>query len=352
MPTPTRVVVVGCGGMANAWVKLTAQHELLELVGLVDIRRAAAEAMADRHELPRSLVYDTLAEAVKATGAQAVFDVTIPAAHHDVTVEALGLGCHVLGEKPMSDSLDKARAMVAAAKKAGKLYGVTQTRRPAAFARRTTQWIKDGVIGDVQECHCDFYIGARFGAPNWTDFRNKMAHPLVLDMAIHTFDQARQMTRSDPVSVYCRTWNPRKSWYQGDASATAIFDMVGPDGRPLVLTYRGSWTMEGMQTDWNADWRIGGEKGTLHTNGNDVVEAEVVSAEAKPGDFFRKLDKLNAPPAVKSLGGHDYMIDNFARALADGTPLECPCEDNIKSLAMVLAAVKSADSGQKVAVEW
>ena len=200
-----RVVVAGCGGMAGEWLKVATAAPTIEVVGLYDLYRSAAEKRANDFKLPPSVVHDSLGEAIARTKPDAVFDVTIPAAHTDVTLEALAAGCHVLGEKPMSDTLDKAKRMVEAAQKAGKLYAVTQTRRPAAGALTTAKAVADGVIGDVQEVHCDFYIGARFGG-----FRAEMPHPLIVDMAIHTFDQCRQLTGADPVSVWCKAWNPKR----------------------------------------------------------------------------------------------------------------------------------------------
>ena len=37
-----------------------------------------------------------------------VFDVTVPEAHTEVACTALRHGCHVLGEKPLADSMNKA----------------------------------------------------------------------------------------------------------------------------------------------------------------------------------------------------------------------------------------------------
>ena len=50
-----------------------------------------------------------------------------------------------------------------------------------------------------------------------------MPHVLLLEMAIHTFDAARLILGADPVSVYCKEWNPPGSWYKQNASAVAIF---------------------------------------------------------------------------------------------------------------------------------
>ncbi len=343
---PYRVVVVGCGGMANAWVRIALTIKDVQLVGLVDIARQQALNMAAKHNLPESLVFDTLAQAVKATDANVVFDVTIPAVHDKVTIEALNLGCHVLGEKPMSDTLAKARRMVATASKTGKTYGVTQTRRPNPNLLSAVKFLRGGKLGTIEEIHSDFYIGAHFGG-----FRDAMDYPLILDMAIHTFDNARQFTEADPVSVYCQSWNPPHSWYKGDASACCIFEMRDKAGNPIIYTYRGSWCNEGLQTSWNGDWRVVCAKGTLRWDGEKSVTAQRLKPKSKPA-FYSEMESLTVPPLTAKYDGHESMLRDFIDALKKGRKPICDCQDNIKSLAMVLAAVQSAKSGKKVAVKW
>ena len=145
-----KVVLVGCGGMANAWMQNALQMPELSVVGLVDIRREAAEAMAEKYKLARSVVYGSLQEALDATKADLVFDVTIPGAHHDVVLTAIRNGCNVLGEKPLSDDLASAQEMVAAAGKAGKLYAVMQNRRFDANIRAVRKTIESGALGAVE----------------------------------------------------------------------------------------------------------------------------------------------------------------------------------------------------------
>ena len=42
-----------------------------------------------------------------------------------------------------------------------------------------------------------------FKAPHFGGFRDEMAYPLLMDMAIHQFDLARDLIGSEPVSVSC-----------------------------------------------------------------------------------------------------------------------------------------------------
>ncbi len=339
-----KVVVVGCGRMARAWIETALAMKNVALVGLVDLHRAAAETRAAEFKLPMSMVFDSLAEAVKQTGAKMVFDVTIPAAHAAVTLEALGLGCHVIGEKPLSDNMVDAKKMVAAAKRNGLTYAVMQNRRYIAEIRALSRLLRSGKIGDVQEVHSDFFLEPHFGG-----FRDEMAFPLLIDMAIHSLDQARLIADADPVSVYCHSFNPAHSWYKGDASAQCIFEMKSRAGQPLVYNYRGSWCAGGMNTSWQCDWRVICSKGTAMWDGEQSLRVQK-KKPAKNQAFVKDFHEVAVPVKAMKHQAHDGLIRAAVAAIAKGEVPETVCTDNIKSLAMVLGAIESAKTGKKVKI--
>ena len=336
-----KVVLVGCGGMSGTWLRVATQMDAVEVVGLVDIRPEAARQRAKEYSLEKAIIETDLKTMLDKTAPDIVFDCTVPEAHVPVTLEALKHGCHVLGEKPMADSMENAKKVVAAAMEAGKHYAVIQNRRYDQRIRRLRNFLTSGAIGRLTTVNCDFYIGAHFGG-----FRDHMAHVLLLDMAIHTFDAARFITSADPVSVYCKEWNPSGSWYDQDASAIAIFEMT--DG--IVYTYRGSWCAEGLNTSWESDWRIIGEKGSVKWDGGDRFEVQVVSAT---GGFFSDVEDMEIPVHEEpgKAGGHAGLIREFVHCVQTGEVPETICTDNIKSLAMVLGAIESAQSNRCVSIQ-
>ena len=341
MAEKTRVVMVGCGGMSRRWLEVATGLEDVGVVGLVDIRREAAQERAQQFGLQSATVGTDLRSVLDQTRPDAVFDCTVPQAHTEVTLEALAHGCHVLGEKPLADSMERARKMVAAARHAGKIYAVIQNRRYAPQIRRLRNFLQSGKLGPITTVNCDFYIGAHFGG-----FRDRMEHVLLLDMAIHTFDMARFITGADPRGVICKEWNPPGSWYDHDASAVAIFDL----SEDIVYTYRGSWCAEGLNTTWECAWRIVGQNGSVTWDGADGFQAQVV---AETGAFFSKWEEAAIPefdPGDK-VDGHAGLIREFIRAIRTGGAPETICTDNIKSLAMVFGAIESAESRRYVAIE-
>ena len=173
-----------------------------------------------------------------------------------------------------------------------------------------------------------------------------MEHVLLLDMAIHTFDAARLITGANPVSVYCKEWNPSGSWYDHGASAVAIFEMT--DG--IVYTYRGSWCAEGLNTTWNSEWHIIGEKGSAKWEDDNRFQAQMVT---EPGGFLSKLQDVDIPPYddASKTGSHAGVIQEFVRCIRTGAIPETICTDNIKSLAMVFGAIESAAQGRPVQID-
>lgn len=337
-----RAVLAGCGGMSAAWLRSAATIEGVEVVGLVDLNEEAARKRAAEYGLDTAHVGTELAPVLDEVGPDVVFDCTIPEAHVQVTVEALRRGCHVLGEKPLADSMEHARESVAAAREAGKIYAVIQNRRYDPRVRRLRHFLESGALGPLTTLNSDFFIGAHFGG-----FRDRMEHVLLLDMAIHTFDAARYITGADPVSVYCKEWNPRGSWFDHDASAVAVFQMT--DG--IVYTYRGSWCSEGMNTSWESDWRIIGENGSVTWDGGEGFRAQVVTERS---GFRSTLEDTEVPPfdAGEKVGGHAGLMREFIHCVRTGGTPETVCTDNIKSLAMVFGAIESAKAGREVEVRW
>lgn len=340
MTAPLKIALAGCGSMSTAWLRAAQAIEGLNVVAYVDINENAARARAEEFGGVEAFISTNLRAALEHTEPDIVFDCTIPEAHVEVTLTALQRGCHVLGEKPLADSMDNARKMVTAAQDAGKLYAVIQNRRYDPNIRRLKAFLQSGGIGDLTTVNSDFYIGAHFGG-----FRDRMEHVLLLDMAIHTFDAARYLCGADPVSVYCKEWNPAGSWYDHDASAVAIFEM----SNGMVYTYRGSWCAQGHITAWESDWRIIGQKGTVLWRGNADMHAQV---SARREGFIDPFADAEIPQTAGTarVGGHAGLIAEFIDCVRTGSVPETVASDNIKSLAMVFSAIESAEQGRPVAI--
>jgi len=335
-----KAIIVGCGGMGRGWIRNVQENPRTEIAALVDVRTDAAKEAAKDNGLEETRIFADVTEAIGACDADFVVDVTVPEAHCPVTVAALEAGLPVIGEKPMAESMESARKMVAASEKAGKLYMVSQSRRYGVNHESCRQFIQSGVIGDVTTINCDFYIGAHFGG-----FRDEMPSPLILDMAIHHFDLCRFLIGADPVAVYAHEFNPKGSWYRGDVAASVIFEM----SNGIVFTYRGSWCAEGHHTSWNGDWRIIGDRGTILMEKDQPAVAQAV-VDMQQQSFHRDVETSTAPSVEINGSSIAGSLNDFLDALENGTTPQGECHDNIRSLAMVHAAIESSRKKQRVEI--
>ena len=330
--------------MSRGWLSAVAEHPLLkgrvEIVGLVDLHRPIAEARAAEFGLDGIAIGSDLDAVLAETKPDLLFDVVVPSARADVVATGLRHGCHVLSEKPMAATLEAGRDLIARAEAAGRVHAVVQNRRFIAGVRRIRRLIEGGALGEVTALHCDFFVGAHFGG-----FREEMDNILLLDMAIHTLDAARFMAGVAPKAVYCLETNPKGSWYQHGAAANAIFEFE--DG--VVFNYRGSWVAEGARTSWESAWRTVGTKGTLVWDGYDSFEARV----AVDGSGLLRDEApivVPEPADVDQTHGHASVLAEFLDAIEQGRRPETASSDNIKSLAMVFAAIESARTQQRVLI--
>jgi len=335
-------VLVGCGAMSKAWLDAARRIDGLRIVGLVDIDIERARSRAAEFHFDWADTAASLDAILDRKTPDMVFDVVVPAGRSRVARSALAHSCHLLTEKPLAASLEEARVIVAAARTANRVHAVIQNRRYHPGVRRIRRFLDSGVIGRPTSIHCDFFLSPHFGG-----FREDMEHVLLLDMAIHTFDAVRAMTGLEASRVYCREWNPPNSWYRQGSSAAAIFDMAGG----AVFTYHGSWCADGERTSWEASWRIVGERGSLVWDGFDAIRAEATSG-ARDGLFDSTIEAEVSPldPADR-VGGHLGVMQDFVAAVRGGASPETAGADNLKSLALVFAAIKSAETGRAVDVE-
>ncbi len=329
---PLRVVQVGAGGMGRHWLELLVRTAEVEVVGIVDLDVERATDVGAELGLSAVSVGRSLTDIAGRSAAQAVVNVTVPAAHVPVTLEALALGLPVLCEKPLAPTVAEALVLAAASEASDRLLMTSQSRRYSRPLEQVRAALTE--IGDIGVVACDFFRAPRFGG-----FREEMAHPLLLDMAIHPFDLARLLLGSEPVSVTCESFNPSWSWFDGDAAAVATFEFA--DGARFSWT--GSWCSPGFETSWEGSWRFSGRRGTLLWDGetHPSVDAGTASADVIPGS----PDQESPTGAVE---GIEAALHEFLDAVRTGSTPSGEVHSNVRSLAMVEAAVESATLRRRI----
>ena len=151
-----RLAIIGCGYVADFYVKTLANHPELELVGVMDREKERAERLARYYHLR---VLDSLADIVGDPSIDIVVNLTNPESHHAVTKEALSAGKHVYSEKPLGTTLAQAQELVALAE----ARGLELAGAPCGLLGETAQtmWrvLREGRIGKPRLAYAELDDG-------------------------------------------------------------------------------------------------------------------------------------------------------------------------------------------------
>ncbi len=176
------VAVVGLGGIGNNHARIYNEHPDCEIVAVVDAieekaRQAAetygAQAFATVEDMASSGIHvdlSSMCTAGKENGGD----------HYKPTMALLRAGIPVLGEKPISNEISKAREMVALAKEKNLRYAINLNHRFTPAALRAKEWVDNGRLGELNIVNMTMWINN----PNESSphFHMRALHPHSIDV--------------------------------------------------------------------------------------------------------------------------------------------------------------------------
>lgn len=183
------VAVIGAGWMGETHLRCYRALGV-PIVGVVDPRLDRASRLAESYGA--AAAYASVEELLRAQSPDAV-SVTTPENHHEVpAVMALERGIAVLLEKPLSDTLESAMAIVETARRSGAPLVPAHVLRFAGPYRAVHDSVRAGEIGQVVG------ITARRDRPRAVGARYAHVHPAALTM-VHDIDQVLWLTGARPL---------------------------------------------------------------------------------------------------------------------------------------------------------
>ncbi len=325
-----RIIQIGLGAMGQGWADCVARSEQWEAAAYVDISRKNMTAAAERHGMPKNRCFRNLNTALRSVEADAVLDVTPQQARRAVCTAAMECDLDVLCEKPLADTIENACALVELAQKNRRILMVAQNYRYQPAVQTAKKFIAKGRLGKVGYAGVSFHKGPRFSG-----YREQMAYPLLLDMAIHHFDMMRCILGKDIEAVQGTSVNAPWNWNKGEATVSACLEMT--DG--IAVNYFSSWVSRGWETDWNGNWRIEGEKGVLLIEDSQVY-------------FTDKQATRRVVPLVQMATTHQaWLLDGFAATLEKKMEPETSAGNNLNSLAATHAMACAVQEQRRILVE-
>ncbi|MFJ8630985.1 Gfo/Idh/MocA family protein [Streptomyces sp. NPDC093568] len=313
-----KVAVFGCGLIASRWVRTLADDPRITIGALADPDTEAAERLARRYQLtvPRLTGWQ---QALEIAGLDAVVNLTPPARHACVSAAALDAGLHVLTEKPLAISLREATELVHQARAVGRHLLVMQNRAmdPRFLAFRDVVRASPGPWAVTADTLVTLH---RPG------FRTRMRRPVLTDLAVHAFDQIRQLIPAAALDIQAAEV-PLP--HQGAHCALATLLLRFTDGS--VFSYRGGYTSGGLHTPASGRWGAVGKDLASTWDGEDQLTHGAI------GEPSANLEPLPEAPA-----GYQLVIEAMVDVLHGGSSLELAAEQNLGSIALLDAALRSA----------
>ena len=336
--TPLRLIQVGMGGWGRDWARMLAREgELAQTVAWVDVQPSMLHQLQRDLGLGADRCFGTLDAALAAVDADAVLVTTALGGHLPVVLAALAAGKHVLVEKPFAPSLREAREAVELAEAQHTVLMVSQNYRFYPAAQQAAALIREGALGPVGAVSVQFrkYANIR---PRTSNRHYTLKHPLLMDMSIHHFDLLRFVLNGEPQTITCHAWNPPWSNFSDPAaaSATITFDTGA------VVSYAGSWVSTAPPTTWAGAWQIECADGVLSWTGrnDNSLAADALTVQLR-GKRPRRVP-LDEPRYWDRAGA----VEAFAAAIGTGGEPASSGRDNLGSLALMFAAIESAETGQ------
>jgi len=139
------VGIIGCGNISAAYLQLAPMFKGYEIRAVADINMDNANARAAEFGVRAHSVDDLLA----ANDIDLVINLTIPAAHLEVSKAVLNAGKHVYSEKPFVLSLSEAQELGDIARKNNLVVGSAPDTFMGASHQLARFLIDDGTIGHV-----------------------------------------------------------------------------------------------------------------------------------------------------------------------------------------------------------
>lgn len=302
-----RFGLIGAGCIGRLRAQAIAKIPGAKLTAVNDVAEAAARDLASKHG---ARVATSLDELLSAADIDTIIVSSPPQYHEKAVIAALAAGKHVVCEKPLSNSVESCRRMVAAAKQHGKVLttGFNHRYFPAIqFLKKT---LDSGAIGKLN--HVRAFAGheglSQFRSASEYD-KNVIGGGALLDVGVHLVDLTAYVL--DGVSdVFGHATN-------------AVWNLPGAEDNGFALLRNANGAVATLHASWT-EWKgyrfhieAYGDRGMIRAYYAPMMHLLITMD--KPGGARKKSFSLYPGMALreKIFGWQHTVIDTFRQELTD-----------------------------------
>jgi len=187
---PVGIAVIGCGNISDQYLGNLVRFPDVAVLACADLDRDRAATQAAKYGIPHS---GDLATVLAMPEVELIVNLTVPAVHASVALQAIRAGKHVYGEKPFALSVQEAQAVTAAANECGVQLGNAPDTFLGAGLQTARRLIEEGRLGTPISAKATFgYPGPDAWHPSPEFLFQKGGGPL-LDMGPYYLTALVQM---------------------------------------------------------------------------------------------------------------------------------------------------------------
>lgn len=333
-----KIGVIGCGSIAqHRHLPEYKMNEQVELVAVCDINTERANSVAQQYGVK---AYTNYEELLASGTVEAVSVCTPNYIHAPISVAALNSGVHVLCEKPMATSEEEAKAMIEAAKTNGKKLMIGHNQRFVASHQKARELIEKGEIGKIYSFRTAFGHGGPEGwsvdgKESWFFKKDEAFIGAMGDLGVHKTDMLRYILNEEIVEVGAFVESNAKDFANVDDNAVCVLKTESG----IIGTLAASWAYNGKEDNSTI---VYGEKGILRLEDDPTYSLVAQYATGEVVNY--ELGKIQSNDEGGQSNSH--VIEQFVDAVAEDKESPVPGEEGLKSLAVILAALKSSQTKQ------
>jgi predicted dehydrogenase len=335
------IAIVGAGEIVDlAHLPAYSAHGL-EIVGIFDLDRARAEAVAGRHYVPK--VYGSHGELARDADVKVVDIAVFPWVQYEVAVPLLEAGKHLLCQKPLSYDFAESVRLVERAEQCNRLLAVNQQLRFSESVAAAKAMVAQGWIGDPFEMSWDFHVYTPWENWPWVAKQPRLD---LNQFTIHPIDAVRFFL-GEPRRVYGTQAREPGQTEQGETRTISVLEFEG-ETRAFLRSFHKNRT-----GDPRAEFRIDGTQGSIrgtiglmydYPRGRaDTLE---LNSRVIPTDGWLPFPVMSRWIPNAFIGPMASLLEAIATG---GTPLTSG-RDNLGTLRIVDALYHSGRDHQVVAL--
>lgn len=338
------VAMVGAGFVAPIHAAGWQALEDVALSAISSRTRAKTAAVARDFDIPA--VYDTVPEMLDAAKPNVLDICAATDTHLDFITMAAERGTDVICQKPIAEDIRTAQRIAAVAANAGIRLMVHENFRFRPWYREIRRQLDSGVIGRPFYCRSDGRMPGTVTTHDhpetpWSlqrqPFFAGLGRFLILESVIHQIDVCRYLF-GDIHRVYARS-RRISPHVTGEDVASIMLDFDG-----LHAIVERSYASRGQPAPplITEIMVIEGENGALFLERDGRIRIEVDTPDQRE-TLRPDMDLTDAYPR-----SYAAAIRHFVDCYRQGLPFETDITDNLKTLAVTLAAYDSVNTGDAV----